>query len=228
MLWVGLGLLGLVAILVALVLAAEPWVRNRGVQEAANRIAEALGAQVELRVTGRPMLLHLARRHLPNAVIVAHDLPVLEGRTTINRLEVDLDDLRLVGRGSHRRLVADAGRFRVLLTNDALRAMVTLPPYLTAFTVMPNGLRLQTAAGLIVDATVRLQRGAVWVRPRAGMFGLIPRPDFRIPIPELPYGATIEDFALHTAALEVWGPLHPDQLRVDASRPWRATPDPAA
>ncbi len=219
MLWVAV-----VAAVVAVVLVlAEPLVRERGVQLAADRTAQALGADVELHVVGRPLLWHLARRELPHVTVVAHALPVLEGRAVLDRLWIELDTVRLRGRGGHMRATAVAGRFRLALRQDQLLAMVTLPAYLSTLEVTPRGLRLWTRAGVPIDATVRLDTDRLLVEPAHSMLRLLPQPSFWLPLPTWPYGALLEGIALHEGSLDAWGTLATEELTFPASPPWRRT-----
>lgn len=217
MLWVAV----VVAVVGVGLLLAEPVVRERGIQLAADRTAAALGADVELHVVGRPVLWHLARRELPHVTVVAHDLPVLDGRAILRQLRVELDTVRLRGRGTSMRASAVAGRFRLTLAQDQLLEMVTLPPYLSTLQVTPQGLRLWTRAGVPVDATVRLETDRLLVEPTHAMLRLLPQPSFWLRLPTWPYGAVLEGIVLHQGALDAWGVLDPRELTFPASPPWR-------
>lgn len=201
-----------VVVVAAAAVAAEWWLRERGVQAAADRLAEALDASVELHVIGRPLLQHVLRRHLPGVRVVTTSLPIVDGRATLDRLQVDLQDLRLVGRGDQRHVVATSGRFTTRLASTELRDLVELPPYLMTFDVHPRGLRLQTLAGVFVDASLRLDGDSLLVRPAGSVLRLLPQPQFRLPLPQLPHGASIEGFDLHVGSVDAWGPLDPDEL----------------
>lgn len=215
----GVVALGLVVVVVVAALACEHWLRSHGVQRAADRIAMALDADVELQVVGRPLLWHATTRELPGVTVVADDLPVLQGRATLDRLEVELDTVRLDGRDHQ--VTAEAGRFHLTLGNDQLLRMVTLPSYLVTFEVVPEGLRLQTLAGVVVDATVRLDRDGLVVRPASSMLRLLPQPVFRLPLPAWPFGARVEGMKLHTGSLEAWGTMAPQELHFPTDVPWR-------
>lgn len=220
MLWVA-------AIVVLLSLGAvvvEHFVRERAVQEAADRIATAIDADVELHVAGRPLAWHLLRRHLPQVVVVATDLPVLEGRARLERLRVELDDVRLVGRGDDRHVVAGAGRFGLSLQGDQLLELVTIPTFLVSFTIIPEGLRLLTLAGVTVDAGVKLAGPALKVRARGSVLRWLPQPTFWLPLPDWPYGAVVERIALHQGWLEAWGTMAPDELVFPVRPPRRLRP----
>lgn len=219
MFWVAVGLV----VAVALLLVAEPWVRHRGVQEAADRTAQALGADVELHVVGRPLLWHLARREIPHVTVVAHDLPVLDGQAVLDRLRVELDTVRLAGRGDDMQVTADAGRFRLALSQEQLASMVTLPSYLSRFEISPRGLRLWTWAGVPVDAAVALEVDRLLVQPTHSVLRRLPQPSFSLPLPVWPYGASLEGIVLHEASLDAWGVLDPARLLFPAAPPWRRT-----
>lgn len=219
MLWVAL----VVAVVVAALAIAEPLVRERGIQLAADRTAEALGADVELHVVGRPVLWHLARRELPHVTVVAHDLPVLEGQAVLDRLRVELDTVRLRGRGDQMFATAVAGRFRLALGQEQLLAMVSLPGYLSTLEITPRGLRLWTRAGVPIDATVRLETDRLLVEPAHSMLRLLPQPSFWLPLPTWPYGALLEGIVLHEGSLDAWGVLAAEELSFPASPPWRRT-----
>lgn len=214
------------AVIVALVLAAlavgaEWWVRERGVQRAADGLAAAFGADVELHVTGRPLAWHVLRREIPEVVVVTEGLPVLEGRATLDRLRIELRTVRLLGRGPGQRVTADTGAFHLALGDDQLLRMITLPSYLVSFDVVPSGLRLHTMAGVAVDATVRLDPDSLLVRPASSMLRLLPQPSFRLPIPRWPYGATVDGVTLHRGSLEAWGAMDPEELVFPVTVPWR-------
>ena len=217
MLWV----VAAIALLVAAAAGLEWWVRERGVQRSADGLAEILDADVELHVVGRPLSLHVARRELPEVVVVADDLPVLDGRATLDRLRVELRAVRLLGRGDDQRVTAQAGRFHLTLGNDQLLRMVTLPSYLVSLDVVPSGLRLHTVAGVAVDATVQLDTDSLLVRPASSMLRLLPQPSFRLPLPRWPYGASVEGVTLHRGTLEAWGALDPEELVFPVRVPWR-------
>lgn len=198
--------------LVLVVVVLEAAVRHRLVQLAADRLARALQADVELHVVGRPLLWHLARRRVPRVSLVAEDLPVLQGDARLARLHVDVHDVRLVERGADRRLTAAAGRFDLRVTEDQLLEMVTLPPYLTSLSVVSDGLRLTTVAGVSVDAAVDLVDDGLEVRMSRSVLRLLPQPSFWLPLPTWPYGATLADIALHDGWLRGWGTLDADHL----------------
>lgn len=217
MLWVAVA----IALLVALAAGAEWWVRERGVQRSADGLAEALQADVELHVVGRPLAWHVARRELPAVVVVAEHLPVLAGRARLDRLRVELHEVRLWGRGDDQRVTATDGRFQLSLDNDQLLRMVTLPSYLVSLDVVPTGLRLRTVAGVVVDATVHLDADSLLVRPTSSMLRLLPQPSFRLPLPSWPYGARVEGISLHRGTLDAWGTMDPAELVVPVQVPWR-------
>lgn len=211
MVWVVV-LLGL-ALVAGVAAYAEWWARERGVQQAVDRIAHALDAETELHVVGRPLAWHALRRELPEVVVVAEGVPVLEGRASLDRLRVELDIVRLEGRGRDtRRVAAAAGRFHLEVSTPQLLAVVTLPSYLVSLEVEPSGLRLQTLAGVVVDASVELERDSLLVRPVSSMLRLIPQPQFRLPLPTWPYGATVQGIRLHAGRVEAWGVLDPAHL----------------
>lgn len=222
MLWVAVPVLLLVV--GAVVAGAEWWARERGVQQAADGLAEALQADVEVHVVGRPLAWHLLRREVPHAVVVADVLPVLHGRAHIDRLRVELDRIRFHGRRDDPEVTADAGRFRLTLATDQLLRMITLPSYLVGLEVVPTGLRLQTVAGVGVDASVELDRDSLLVRPASSMLRLLPQPSFRLPLPAWPYGARVEGMTLHHGSIEAWGVLDPEELRFPARYPWQRVP----
>lgn len=204
--------LAVIGVLAVAVVLTEAAVRHRLVQLAADRIARALHADVELHVVGRPLLWHLARRHLPRVSVVADDLPVLDGRAHLQLLHVDVDDVRLVDRAEDRKVVAGAGRFDLRLTDEQLLAMVTLPSYLVSLSIVPRGLRLTTLAGVAVDADVRLAGDGLQVRVSPAVLRLLPQPSFWLPLPTWPYGATVTDIELHDGWLRAWGAMDPEQL----------------
>ena len=217
MLWV----LVVVAILAVCAWGAEWWARERGVQRSADGLAAVLQADVELHVTGHPLAWHALRHQLPEVVVVAEDMPVLDGRATLDRLRVELHTVRLLGQGDDQRVTAETGRFHLTLGNDQLLRMVTLPSYLVSFEVVPSGLRLTTVAGVSVDATVRLDSHSLLVRPASTMLRLLPQPSFQLPLPSWPYGASVEGFTLHRGSLEAWGTLDPEELVFPVRVPWR-------
>ena len=217
MLWV----LVVGALLAACAWGAEWWVRERGVQRSADGLAAVLQADVELHVTGRPLAWHALQHELSEVVVVAQDMPVLDGRATLDRLRVDLHTVRLLGKGDDQRVTAGTGRFHLTLGNDQLLRLVTLPSYLVAFEVVPSGLRLTTVAGVSVDATVELDSESLLVRPASTMLRLLPQPSFRLPLPSWPYGARVEGFTLHRGSLEAWGTLDPEELVLPVRVPWR-------
>ena len=217
MLWVAVA----VALIVAFAAAAEWWVRERGVQRSADGLAAVLAADVELHVVGRPLAWHVARRELPEVVVVAEQLPVLDGQATLDRLRVELQQVRLLGRGDDQRVTATTGRFHLSLGNDQLLRMVTLPSYLVSLDVVPTGLRLHTVAGVAVDATVRLDTDSLLVRPTSSMLRLLPQPSFRLPLPRWPYGARVEGITLRRGTLEAWGGMDPAELVFPVQVPWR-------
>lgn len=210
----------LAAVAVALAVAAEWWVRRWGVQRAVDAIARSLEAEAELHVVGRPLAWHLLRRELPAVVVVADELPVLGGRATLARLRVELDTVRLEGPRDDQQITAAAGRFHLDVTGEQLLRMVTLPSYLHSFDVVPTGLRLQTVAGVMVDATVRLEPEGLLVRPAGTMLRLLPQPSFRLPMPQWPYGATVEGITMHRGHVEAWGRMDARHLVFPAHVRW--------
>lgn len=218
MLWVAVGL---AAAVVVLAVGAEWWVRERGVQQAVDAIARSLDANAQLQVVGRPLAWHLLRRELPAVVVVADDLPVLDGRARLHRLRVELDTVRLEGPRAGQRVTAAAGRFHLTVSTDQLLQLVSLPSYLSSLDVVPTGVRLQTVAGVMVDASVRLEANGLVVRPSGSMLRLLPQPSFRLPLPTWPYGATVEGITLHRDSVEAWGVLDPAQLVFPARVRWR-------
>lgn len=215
MLWFVAGLV----VLVVIAVAVETGVRHRAVQEAADRIASALEADVELHVVGRPLTWYLARRHLPHVTVVADDLPVLGGRAHLQQLRVELDDVRLVGPAGAREVIAGAGRFSLRLADDHLLRMVTLPTYLVTFSIIPKGLRLLTLAGVTVDASVRLSGNGLTVRAASSVLRWFPQPTFWLRLPSWPYGAVVEGMTLHDGWVEAWGTMDPAQMRFAVREP---------
>jgi hypothetical protein len=142
---------------------------------------------------------------------------VAAGRGSIDRLQIDLTDVRLGGWGRDRRVItAAAGTFTAHLRMAALGDILELPPFLARVDVAPQGLKLLTIAGVTLDATVELRRTSVLVRPLDGsrslMLRFLPQPVFRIPLPTLPFGSRIEAADLSDGAVDVRGRFDPDQL----------------
>lgn len=212
-------------VLVVATMIVETLARHRLVQLGADRIARALHADTELHVVGRPLLWHLARRHLPRVSVVADDLPVLEGRTRLQRLHVDVHDVRLTVRGDDRRVMAAGAHFELSLTDDQLLEMVTLPSYLVSLAIVPRGLRLTTVAGVAVEADVRLAGDGLQVRMSPAVLRLLPQPSFWLPLPTWPYGATITEVTLHDGWLQAWGTMDPDKLVFPLDPTASASPD---
>lgn len=209
-----------VVALAAAVVGAEQWLKHRALQQAADRLAEHLDADVEVHVVGGPLTPHVARRHLPSVMIVIRRLPIADGRAELDELIVHLEDLRLVGTREDPLVTAGAGRFTAHLAGEALARVVPLPSYLTALSVIPNGLRLLTVAGVAVDARVRLEPNSLLVRPTGSVLRLLPQPSFRLPLPRLPYGARAEDVVLRQDAIDVTGTLDADLLTLAVDPRW--------
>ncbi len=201
-------------------IGAEQWLRHRALQQAADRLADHLDADVEVHVVGRPLTPYVVRRHLPSVMVVVRRLPIADGRAELDELVVHLENLRLVGTREDPHVAAGAGRFTAHLTGDALARVVSLPSYLTALRVIPNGLRLLTVAGVAVDARVHLEPTSLLVRPTGSVLRLLPQPSFRLPLPRLPYGARVDDMVLRRDAIDVSGTLDPGALTLAVDPRW--------
>lgn len=210
----------IVVALVGLVVAGEHWLRHRALQQAADRLADHLDADVEVHVVGRPLTPYVVRRHLPSVMIVVRRLPIADGRAELDELVVQLEDLRLVGTREDPYVAAGAGTFTAHLAGDALTRVVSLPSYLSALSVVPNGLRLLTVAGVAVDARVKLEPTSLLVRPTGSVLRLLPQPSFRLPLPRLPYGARVDDIVLRRDTIDVTGTLDPGHLALAVDPRW--------
>lgn len=188
--------------------AAEVAVTAAVQRRASDRLAAAIGGDVEVHVAGRPLLLALLRGEIPEVRVTARRVPVDEGRIT--RLDVRLRDVRLP-RGPRPLSAADA-RFEARLSTDDVAALTELPPGVSALRLTGDGLRIHTSPGVSFETSVTAAGGHLLIRADRGVLRILPRAEFRIRLPELPAGATVEHAWVDRGHLHATGPLDGGRL----------------
>lgn len=214
----------LVEILVGLVVVAAitgigfAWLERKVVAEAHARaeaaLTEAFGASVHVDLRGRPILLHLARRHLPSAHLFVRELPIRQGSAVLARLDVELTGVHLPQRGSGGPITADAGRFVARLDEDQAIALVELPPGARILRLTQRGFRLASSLpGVRVDARLDIRDNALVVRPDRGLLTTLPwPPELIVPLNRLPAGARIQQLRIEGRTLVISGALDGQRL----------------
>lgn len=205
------GLVVVLAILLVVALVVERQVLRRAPAEAERRLTAWLGAETTVVAGGRPRDW-LRRRAVPAVALAVDDLPIQDGRARIQRLEVELHGVRLVGAGDDRRVMADTGSFRATLTEAAVRSLVELPPLVRRLDLRDDRVRLWTSAGLSVDVRVSARGGDLVLKPLGNpLDALLP---FRhvIRLDTLPAGATVERVSVQDGHLVLSGPIDGERL----------------
>ncbi|MDX1510134.1 MAG: LmeA family phospholipid-binding protein [Nitriliruptorales bacterium] len=214
----------LVEILVGLVLVAAvigiglSWAERRVVAEAHRRaeaaLTEAFGVPVHVDLRGRPILLHLYRRHLPSAHLFVQGLPIRKGSAVLARLDVELTGVHLPPRGSGEPITADAGRFVARLDEDQAIALVELPTGARILRLTQRGFRLaSTIPGVRVDARLEVRDNCLVVQPDRGLLTTLPWPtEFLVPLNRLPAGARVTGLRIEGRTLVISGLLDGQRL----------------
>ncbi len=203
------------AILVLVVLAVERWVRDRAPREASRRLSAALGVPTHVNAVGRPRDWIL-RRTVPAVALAADGVPIRGGRAQIDHLAVTLLGVRLEGRGSDRRVVADEGNFVATLSQEQLRRLIDLPPLVRGIELRGERVRLLTSGGLAIDVRLRANDGAIELRPVGNPLGGVLPVRYRIPLDNLPAGAQVVRAVVRNGAVVASGPL--DGARLSGPR----------
>jgi hypothetical protein len=194
------------------------WLERRVVAEAHQRaeaaLTEAFGAPVHVDLRGRPILLHLARRHLPSAHLFVRGLPIRKGSAVLARLDVELTGVHLPARGSGDPITADAGRFVARLDEAEAIALVELPTGARILRLTQRGFRLASSLpGVRVDARIDVRDNCLVVRPDRGLLTTLPwPPELVVPLNRLPAGARIEQLRIEGRTLVFSGPLDGQRL----------------
>ncbi len=197
--------------LVVLAVVVEQLLERRAPRVASARLERLLGLPVEVVTTGRGRDW-LRHRTIPVVALTAHHVPIRGGRAELERIDVQLRRVRMLGRGDDRRVVAEAGDFTAHLREDQLRGLVELPPLVRRLEVRDGKVRLVTTGGLVVDARLTAEDHAIVLTPVANPLPKVLPVRLRIGLDELPAGARVERAVARDGAVVASGSLDGDRL----------------
>ncbi len=199
----------------ALLVVAEVLVHRVAHDRVAQLLTEAFGAPTEVVAPDRPVLPHLLRRRLPRARIIARAVPVRGGEAVIDRLAIDLVDVRLPIRLPGVRPVplrAAEGRFEARLTADQLTELADLPKPIKALQFSGGSIEVRTLGGVTVSTRVQARSGALVIWPDRSIVAALAGVDITIPLNDLPAGAVVEDIIVSGRYLVAEGSLDGERL----------------
>lgn len=208
---VALGALAVTAGVVELVVAVVARARSE------RALAAAAGGDVHVRLGGRPVAWHLARRRLPRVWVTARAVPVGDD-AELARLDVWLGDVRLPARPAGGggptggRVRAARGSFEARVDSAQLARLADLPPGLTGLRLTDDALRIHTAAGPALETSVTARDGGLLIRADRGLIGVLGRAELRLPLGELPAGARVEHARVEDGMLVAAGSLDGSRL----------------
>lgn len=203
---------GLAAAVVVGAVGLEVWLRGVLVPRLTRLASAALGTSVSLKPDLGLHAVAVLRRHVPYLQLRAEAVPVADGRGHIAELVIDLTEIRLCGPWTRLQPTFEDARFRAHLRWSDVRALVSLPTYLRAIDVAPDGLRLTTLAGVAIAAHVDLHPGQVRLRPTGSFLRLLPTQHVVIDLPSLPLGAAIESMRLGDGTVDLAGRIDTAEL----------------
>lgn len=207
--------LGVLALL-ALGLVIERALEARAPIVAGRRLGELLGLPVEVVAggRGRDWVRH---RTVSVVALTAHHVPIRDGVAELARIDVQLRKVSWEGRGSGRRVMAEAGDFTARIEQSELQKLVDLPPLVRRLEVRNEHLRLITTGGLAVDLRVTAEDHAIVLAPVANPLPKVLPMRWRVPLEELPAGARIQRAVVRDGAVVASGPL--DGARLHGAPP---------
>lgn len=186
------------------------WVR----QTTARRLAEALGAPVEVHVRGWPATFRLPLGRLRNVVLRATDVPA--GRTRLRVLEVVLDGVRpRPTAGGGWEVATTGGSFDARLDPDGFRALAPLPDRVLDVRFVPDRVLFRFPGGVEVAATMSVEDEVVVLAPDVERLDLLSVLRIAFPLEELPFGATVEEVEVVDGAVIVRGAVGGFGVAVD-------------
>ena len=179
-------------------------------------VEDQLGVPCELHLAERDLLrAALVRQPVPQVDLHADDVPLGDTGARITTLWVKLDDVALHGPRLRPEVTAGRGRFVATFLDEAIDGLVDLPPVVDHVWLLGDGLRVNTVAGVAVTCDLGLEGSQVVVRPR------LPEPlDRRLPwrrlahpVPDLPFGATLETLEVDRGQVVATGSLNAEHLQ---------------
>jgi hypothetical protein len=198
----------LLAIAVGLFLADQA-VTRYAEQRVAARIERTLGSPADVDLEGWPVSLRLLQGSVPTARLTATDVP-LEGRAVLNRLDVELTDVKVdisdLRRNSKRLPPADEGTFSAQLSAASVAAMIGIPPNLAELQFREGGIRLR-AAGVQVEADVVAERGDVVVRLDGPLARLLGGAEYALDLSGQPGSPSVREVEIRDGVMTVRGTL---------------------
>lgn len=203
--------------------------------QARHATAEAFAAsfhdvrEVDVELSGFPLLYHVARGKLPALNVEARDVVVDDPRVTLSVLEVRLRDVsfdrRVVLERRIPALHVRRGTFTAVLAESELARLVAAerPGWQVELDAGSVSAR-RTVAGVTISikADVRLADGAVELKSRRVEVGALGRAagrqvarafDLRVPLPDLPEGLRLEEVRVEPDALVLAGSV-PAEVRL--------------
>lgn len=182
----------------------------------AGEVESHLGAPCQLRPADGDLLrATFVRRRLTRLDLAARDVPLGDLGARLSTLEVALHELELHGSRLRPHVRASAGSFVASLGEEAISDLVQLPPVVERVWFVGDGLRVHTVMGIAFTCEVRLEDGRIVVHPRVGeaLAGRLPWRGLARPVPELPFGATLESLVVDGGEVVVTGSMDPARLR---------------
>lgn len=201
----------LVVLVLVAALVAERQVSARAPREAERRLTQWLGVPTAVVAVGRPRDW-VRHRTIPAVSLAAEHLPIPDSRASIDRLEVELRGVRIEGPRTARRVLAAEGSFKAVLSESQVRHLVELPPLVRRLDLRDDRVRLITSAGLSVDLRLFAQDGALVLKPMGNPLDVFLPVRHRIPLDNLPAGASVDRAVIRDGQLVVTGPIDGSRL----------------
>lgn len=186
------------------------WVR----QAAARRLAQAVGAPVDVHVRGWPATVRLPLGRLRGVVLRATDVPA--GGTRLRVLEVVLDGVRpRPTHGGGWEVATTGGSFSAHLDPEGFRALAPLPDRVLDVRFVPGRVRFRFPGGVEVAATMSVEDQLVVLVPDVERLEVLSVLRVAFPLEELPFGATVEEVEVVEGAVIVRGSVGGFDVAVD-------------
>lgn len=194
------GLLVAVLLLLGVDAALTWWVR----QATSRRLAEAVGAPVEVHVRGWPATVRLPLGRLRAVILRATDVPA--GGTRLRVLEIVLDGVRpRPTHGGGWEVATTGGSFSARLDPDGFRALAPLPDRVLDVRFVPGRAHFRFPGGVEAAATMSVEDQVVVLVPDVQRLEVLSVLRITVPLEELPFGAAVEEVEVVEGAVIVRG-----------------------
>lgn len=174
-----------------------------------------LGAPCDLYLPDADLLrAALVRRHLTRVDLRAAEVPLGDREARASMLAVSLHGLDLRGPRLRPQVRASGGEFVATFGDDAVGGLVDLPPVIDRVWLLDDALRVTTVVGIAFDCDLGLEDEQVVIRPRltGALAAQLPWRALARPVPDLPFGATLDTVRVDGGQVIASGSLHAEHL----------------